>query len=96
MKTITLYEKKVKVGEQEVSFTSLQLFRNALESQQVKGIKEIRTAIAILDKCDKATEALALTDEEFTIVYNAVDVTPWVPAVLQFKEFFDELELVKG
>ena len=71
--------------------------KSAIESNgQITGIINIRTAIKILDKIESADLEISLTEDEFEFLYNCIDKTSWVPSVLQFREFWEELEKAKG
>jgi hypothetical protein len=104
MKKIKVYEKEIEVKDQtgkvikNVKLNSVDMMRSAIEGYNdgLKGIKTISNMLKIYDKLnDNTTDYIELEDEQFELLYQAVDKTQWLPLILKFREFFDELEKVR-
>jgi len=98
MKSITLIEKPVQLGNEKVVLRSKDLLKTAIENYQeaLKGIKNINMSLKIFNKIEDADGKLELEDAEFDMLYKAIDSGQWSGGVLRFGEFFEELERVKS
>ncbi len=96
-------------GVQEIAEKGYESYRIACRKRaelfderifETKMWDQIGKVLKILDKINHAKEmtlgSLSLEDAEFDIVYESVDSITWLPAVMKFGEFFEEIRKVKG
>jgi hypothetical protein len=95
MKKITLIEKVI--DGRDIPLKSRDALLVALESYQegLKGLKNVAMALRIHEKIRGSNGDLELENTEFDFLLSALDACQWSPMVLQFGEFFAELDRAK-